>query len=321
MIYLNEDNIKSIGIKWNETVYAIRESIECLLTKDFSQPVKPYLRYRDLTNRIIAMPAFVGGKVNKSGIKWIASFPGNIDKGLQRANSVTIINEADTGLPVSIINTTIVSGIRTAAVTGLVLEEYIKRNPEKKNIEIGIIGFGPIGQLHLDMVMSLLKGKIKCISIYDKRKIDENLIPAEAAPYVKFEDSWEACYKNADVFITCTVSKEPYVNLEPKKGSIQMNVSLRDFKPETKSYFDKMIVDDWDEICREKTDIEMMHLTQGLQRSDTYSLAETISGNVISNSAKDETIMFNPMGMAIFDIVIGNYFYNKAKELKIGTVL
>lgn len=46
------------------------------------------------------MPAFVGGEINASGIKWIASFPDNIHKGKKRANCVVILNSVQTGEPI-----------------------------------------------------------------------------------------------------------------------------------------------------------------------------------------------------------------------------
>ncbi len=43
---------------------------------------------------------------------------------------------------------------------------------------------------------------------------------------------WEARYDDADVFVTCTVSPAAYIDRRPKPGSLQLNVSLRDYKPE-----------------------------------------------------------------------------------------
>src|SRR5580658_4185064 len=113
MKLLDESGIRAIGTDWNKTVDIIQEAVRCLEVNDFSQPVKPYLRYRNRKNRIIAMPAFVGGRINKAGIKWIASFPDNIHKGFPRAHSVVILNDADTGEPVCIICTPLLSIIRT----------------------------------------------------------------------------------------------------------------------------------------------------------------------------------------------------------------
>src|SRR5688572_18759407 len=114
MIYLNENHIKAIGINWSEIIETIRDAVIAMSHGDFAQPIKPYLRYKDPVNRIIAMPAYVGGKSSSSGIKWIASFPNNLARSLPRAHSVTILNRVDTGVPFSIINTPIISAIRTA---------------------------------------------------------------------------------------------------------------------------------------------------------------------------------------------------------------
>ena len=87
MYYIDEKSFADYQINWESIVSTIEESTNILSEGDFSQPVKPYLRYRDLNNRIIAMPAFIGGSQDISGIKWIASFPKNIRKDIPRAHS------------------------------------------------------------------------------------------------------------------------------------------------------------------------------------------------------------------------------------------
>ena len=111
-------------------------------------------------NRIIAMPAFVGGKFNVSGIKWIASFPNNIDRGINRAHSVVILNNADTGEIISIINTALLSIIRTVSVSGLIMKYYDEaRKLDKFNL--GIIGWGLIGKYHFKLFTELYRDRIK----------------------------------------------------------------------------------------------------------------------------------------------------------------
>src|SRR5690606_37084158 len=155
MIYLGDKNIKEIHLDWEQNIDAIASATQCIAAKDIAQPIKPYLRYGDLQNRIIAMPAFVGGKINRSGIKWIASFPENAKKGIARAHSVIILNDAETGQPVSVINSGSMSAIRTASVSGLMIKKFMELKRHKK-VKVGIIGYGPVGQYHLDMCYKLL---------------------------------------------------------------------------------------------------------------------------------------------------------------------
>jgi len=246
-----------------------------------------------------------------AGIKWIASFPDNIDKGLPRAHSVTILNNADTGVPLGIITTALLSILRTASVSGLVITLF-DRVRTLAGVKIGISGFGPIGRYHLKMCLALLGNRIEKVLLYDIRPID----PAEfdADDRIEIVGSWEEAYLDADIFITCTVSDAPYIDKQPKPGSLHLNVSLRDYKPDVYNWFHgNILVDDWEEVCREKTDIEMMHLGKGLQKEDTFSLVDMVQDDCLSRFEPESCILFNPMGMAIFDIALGSYYYQTEK--------
>lgn len=319
MLYLNTGHIENIGINWQDLVQVIKNAACVLAERDFAQPIKPYLRYGDQKNRIIAMPAYIGGNHALAGIKWIASFPDNINKGKLRANSVTILNEADSGVPLCTLNTTIVSAIRTAAVSGLVLKEFMKKGPQE--YVVGIIGFGPIGKMHLKMVEAILGDQIKQILLYDLRPINKDSIESTIKEKITLCSSWQECYENADVFITCTVSDRPYVDLPPKKGSLQLNVSLRDYQSAMRQHMDIIAVDDWEEVCRQNTDIENMHKTQGLQKEETVSIVDVACNHVLDERLPGQVVMFNPMGMAVFDIAIGGYYYRQAKERQIGMLM
>lgn len=321
MLYLDEGNIKEIGINWDKTISVIEDTVKCLYGKDTAQPIKPYLRYKDAKNRIIAMPAYVGGKINKAGIKWIASFPDNIYRNIPRAHSVTILNEADSGIPLSIINTAMLSIIRTASVSGLLIQ-YYKKYREIENTTIGIIGWGPIGQYHLDMCLDQLGDSISRIFIYDLKSINISNLSNENQRKVVVTDNWKEVFENSNIFITCTASKDRYIDIKPVEGSLLLNVSLRDYKKEIFPFIkNSIIVDDWEEVCRENTDIEMFHRECGLNESSITSIMEIVCEDKIKYFSSDIPIMFNPMGMAIFDIAIASYYFDIAMKENIGTNL
>lgn len=320
MLYLNEADIRTVGIDWPEIATVIRKTCHAMAQEDFAQPVKPYLRYRNKQNRIIAMPGFVGGDTELAGIKWIASFPGNIDKGIKRAHSVTILNDAGTGQPVSIINTPLLSGIRTAGVSALVLQLWLENN-NRPGLKVGMTGLGPIGRLHADMLFSMLGDNIDALYVYDIRPFQANDIAPAYKDKIRSCKSWQEAFDNADIFVTCTVSDKPYINAIPKMGSLHLNVSLRDYDASWIQHVDMVIVDDWEEVCRENTDIEMMHLHYGLQQEQAFNIVQLVSAEGIQRLANAATTMFNPMGMAVFDIAVAGHFLEKAKQGHIGTEL
>lgn len=321
MLYLNEKNINELEKDWNNMISVIEQTTECLRTSDYAQPIKPYLRFKNMLNRIIAMPAFVGGRTQKAGIKWIASFPENIGSGIPRAHSVLILNNGETGIPEAIINTGLLSVIRTAAVSGSIIRAFDKARG-LNNISIGIIGWGPIGKGHFDMVTNLLGDKITKIYLYDLKPINPDSIPRLHRDKVIITDCWQDAYKHADIMITCTVSKEPYIDGKPREGSLQLNVSLRDYKTDIYEYVkNNIIVDDWDEVCRENTDIEMLSIKKGLKKEQVKTIIDVICNDYFMNCSKTEPVMFNPMGMAVFDIAMGHYYLEKALNQKVGQIL
>lgn len=311
MKYINERIVLELGIDWPALLEVIEESTLLIENKDVSQPIKPYLRFNDHANRIIAMPAYVGGRFNSAGIKWIASFPANIKRSIKRAHSVLVLNDTDTGAPTAVFNTTLLSGIRTASVSGFVLKKYFEVN-NASHLRCGIVGFGPIGQLHLQMLATCFGNRIDNFYLYDLRGITaEEIEKYNNKKNVSVCASWQEVYDKVDIFVTCTVSAERYVNLPPKKGGIYLNISLRDFHTDFVRQVDLNVVDSWDEVCRENTDIENAHKAFGLSRAAVLEIADLLHKNNLAD-ASGKSFMFNPMGMAVYDIAVAAHFQNVA---------
>lgn len=315
MLYLNDNDFSKVSISWDDTIAEICKAIDCISQEDYSQPIKPYLRFKDKLNRIIAMPAYVGGDIDMAGIKWIASFPKNIEQNIPRASSVTVLNDTNTGIPIVIFNTAMISIIRTASVSGYILKKY-KEFKQELEYNVGIIGFGPIGQRHFKMCKAILKNQVKKFYLYDKQAIN---ITDEK---VSICDSWQDVYKKADIFITCTSSLERYIDLVASSDKLILDVSLRDFKKEALNSFSKpFIVDDWDEVNRENTDIEYYTKINGMNKDDSITICDIQRKKLNTFFSKNDNIFFAPMGMGVFDISIANYYYIYAMKNKIGTFL
>ncbi len=298
----------------------IDSAVMLVNSNQFSQPIKPYLRFGDVKNRIIAMPAYLGGEIHFAGIKWIASFPGNITKGLPRAHSVTVLNNCHTGEPVCVINSSKISGIRTAAVSGYIVKRFLAHSA-RRPICVGISGAGPIGRLHLKMLASIAGSHIDRFLLFDiDRSAAENCKETLGGNAV-ICDSWQEAFTAADIFVTCTASTERYINIPPKEGSLQLNISLRDYFPDFRKHVGMLLTDNWEEVCRENTDIELMYKAGLIAKEDVYSIFEIDKGKVFKNLDQNTVVMFNPMGMGIFDIAIGARYYSNSKQRGIGVSL
>ncbi|PFJ17669.1 2,3-diaminopropionate biosynthesis protein SbnB [Bacillus cereus] len=313
MLYLNQLDIENCNITWEKCISTIDEAVHYIRENDFSQPIKPYLYFDNPKNRIIAMPARVGNdQEGIAGIKWIASFPENLDRGISRANSLTVLNDTETGQVLSIINTSEISSIRTASVTGLVMKDYFGKK-DLTGLTGLIIGYGPIGQRHLSMISEMFSERFDKILIYDKKYVDKEKIPEKIKSKVTVVSNIEDNFDLNDIVITCTTSSRGYIKSTPKKGSLHLNVSLRDYDTSMQKYFDIIIVDLWEEVCRANTDIELMSISNGLSKENVIEIP-----NIRFIDYDDKTVFFNPMGMASFDIKIGELYYKYAKRNLIG---
>jgi ornithine cyclodeaminase/alanine dehydrogenase-like protein (mu-crystallin family) len=217
-----------------------------------------------------------------------------------------------------VINTALLSIIRTAGVSGMVLKHFLNIR-RFKNFKVGIIGWGPIGQYHFKMCNEMFGNDIAKFFLYDLREIDRAKVDFPDKHKIEIANNWQEIYENSDIFITCTVSKQQYINRKPKDGALLLNVSLRDYKPEIYEYVkNSIIVDDWEEVCREKTNIEVMYKEKGLKQEDTKSIVDVVCNGCLDHYHNSQPIMFNPMGMAIFDIAVGSYYYNYAVQHNFG---
>ncbi|MCD9022519.1 2,3-diaminopropionate biosynthesis protein SbnB [Cohnella silvisoli] len=322
MIYLNDGHIREIGVDWTTLISLMESTARLMHTEEIVQPLKPYLRFRHPGNRIIAMPAFVGGEVDICGIKWISSFPGNVmhEQGLPRAHCTVILNDPSTGAPVAFFQSQWLNTLRTAAVSGVMLHKY-REFERGKPLHLGIIGWGPIGRRHLEMVGEVFGDFLESVRIFDIKGVDPLTVAEPLRNKTIFCSSWQEVYGRSNVFITCTAATQRYIDSPPSPGTLLLNVSLRDYFPSSVQEVKGIVVDDWNEVCRENTDIEQLHRQCGLQEQQTFTLRNVICDNALSKLPPGEPVFFNPMGMAAFDMTLAAHYWREAERLGVGVSL
>ncbi|MBY0277174.1 2,3-diaminopropionate biosynthesis protein SbnB [Candidatus Binatia bacterium] len=317
--YLGDADVASLAGDWSAAVATIEEAAATLAGGEFAQPLKLYLRFGDPRTRIIAMPAFIGGGIAAAGLKWVASFPDNPAAGLPRAHSVVIVNDVTTGAPRCIVNSPLLNGIRTAAVSALVLRRYLDARPRPK-LTVGIIGWGPIGRCHAAMLASLLDDRVEALRLHDLQGVTAEFVPARLRDRTVVCESWQEVFERSDVTVTCTVARRRYIDTKPPRGALLLNVSLRDYHTSIRGHTDAIVVDDWREVCREDTDIERMHEECGLEEDDVMTIPELVRDG-LGRFGVDEPILFCPMGMAVFDVALAARCWRAAELGGVGRVL
>src|SRR5438874_8169136 len=121
---------------------------EAYLAHADGQSVNPdsyFLRFPEKPDsRIIALPAYLGNRFDVAGLKWIASYPANIQRGFPRASAVLVLNSHDTGYPFAILESSIISAARTAGSAALAAHWLSGQSCRAHSL--GIVGAGFIAR-------------------------------------------------------------------------------------------------------------------------------------------------------------------------------
>src|SRR6476619_4655001 len=144
--------VKSIIDDNRDQVFdAVENAYRLHSSGDAVNPNSHFLRYPDKPNaRIIALPAHLGGTVQKSGIKWISSFPENRATNLARASAVLILNDALAGYPLACLEASLISATRTAASAALAAESI---SPIPFAGTLAVIGTGIIARTTVEWLL------------------------------------------------------------------------------------------------------------------------------------------------------------------------
>jgi ornithine cyclodeaminase len=269
-------------------------------------------------------PAYVGGDVQVTGIKWIPSNPENpIKRGMPRSNALTILNDPETGYPLAVMDGTVISAMRTGAVVG-VGAKYLAR-PDAEIV--GLIGAGVINRTQLLALHASLK-ELRLAKLFDLVPEKAHAFAAEYSEQLELEievvDSAQAAIEGADVVAPATIvgPEDRYIQPEwIKKGAYLANLSVNDYTPEAVLVCDKLVVDHKKQLGRPGPILSDM-VTEGLiEVDDLVDIGAIVNGKVPGRTNDDECIFFSPLGMGIEDLINAHRVYLEARRRGIGQEL
>jgi 2,3-diaminopropionate biosynthesis protein SbnB len=329
ILYLSKEDIANLGGASSDLyVKAVSRALELHAKRDFVQPLKPYLRvdgtHGHIADRIIAMPAHIGGEAPVSGMKWIGSKHDNPRvHGKERASGLIILNDPETNFPIAIMEASLISGMRTAAVT-VIGARYLARNGFQT---VACMGCGVIAKMQLQSLLEQFPD-ITDIHLFDLNRDAADRLGHELQqrfPQVKAKaaENAESAVRAGEVVVTCTVTDQPYIAFEwLRKGAFVSNISIMDVHKEVFLQADKVVVDDWDQSNREKKIINQLVSEGKFSREQLHAeLGEIVIGGKPGRETDDEIIILNPMGMAVEDIASAQEIYFQAVAAQAGTQL
>lgn len=290
-----------------EVIDTVRRAYEAHAAGLSSLPHSMFLRFPDNdSDRIIALPGYLGDGFEIAGLKWIASVPGNVARGIDRASAVVIVNDRATGRPRAILEGSIISARRTAASAALAGKVL---HGESAPETIGVVGCGPIA---FEIVRSL-----RAVWPEANRFLVFDLNPARAAEFcarcealhtgARFEvaPTMAELLAASPVTAFATTAGTPHLSdlsICPR-GAVILHISLRDLAPEVILASDN-VVDDADHVSRASTSIHLAEQKTGNRDFIRCPLADITAGRQPARVDRERPVIFSPFGLGVLDLAL-----------------
>lgn len=319
-ILLNQSQISSL-INMKEVIESVETAYKVHAERKVQMPAKKYLFYKKFRGDLRIMPCFIRG-MDESGVKNVNVHPNNPRKfGLPTVMAMIELVDPQTGFPISVMDGTWITNMRTGAAAG-VATKYLARD----NSEIlGLVGAGvqaATGLEAINEVMDIKEVRVSCRTCQTR----ENFAKEVSEKYgieAKAVDTIKEAVKGADVLLTTTPSREPVVKSKWVDYGTHINAMGADApgKQELDSHIlqkARIIIDCWDQASH-SGEINIPVHEELVRRSDIIGkIGDVILGNVPGRTSDKDITVFDSTGLAVQDIVTAWKVYKKAEQKDIG---
>jgi|TARA_B100001179_G_C18603774_1_gene412463 ornithine cyclodeaminase/alanine dehydrogenase-like protein (mu-crystallin family) len=246
------------------------------------------------------------------GTKIVTVFPENTSLNKPTTQGVISLTDVDTGELLCIMDGSLITGMRTGAVTG-VATKYLSK---KDSNSIGIFGSGYQSRFQLLAICSVRDiNKIVLTSPSADKKSEylKSLEKELNIPIIVTYDV-EKVLQN-DILVTATSSTSPLFDGNLVNPGTHINCIGAHTKESTEVDSitlnrSKIIVDESQTAIRE---------AGGISDANVFAdLADIILGTKVARTNEDDITLFKSMGLSLEDISTANLIYNEALKQGLG---
>jgi ornithine cyclodeaminase/alanine dehydrogenase-like protein (mu-crystallin family) len=317
LLYLSQADVSAVGLTMREIINALEVAFREKGEGKVEMPPKPGIHPQP-DAFIHAMPAYIPA-LKSAGLKWVSGFPENQSRGLPYITGLLVLNDPETGLPLSVMDCVWVTGKRTGAATALAAK-YLAR-PDSATV--GILGCGVQGRTNLLALNELFP--LTSVRAYD-------IVPEQAEAYaaemsektdldVQLVGQPRDAVTGCDIVVTAgPILKQPHATIQAdwlEPGAFASPVDFDSYwHPDALAQADKFCTDDTPQLRYYQEVGYFQHIP-----SVHADLGELASGKRPGRERDDERNICCNLGLAIDDMATAILLYERAVERGIGTWL
>jgi ornithine cyclodeaminase/alanine dehydrogenase len=318
LLYLSQADVSDVGLTMSEIIDALETAFREKGEGRTEMPPKPGIHPGGEDNFIHAMPAYIPA-LKAAGIKWVSGFPENAARGLPYITGLLILNDSQTGLPVSVMDCVWITAMRTGAATALSARCLARA----ESSVAGVLGCGVQGRTNVEALNVLFP--LKRVVAYDVEpkalqsyvRDIETRFGLEAIPVKTPQEAVIGC----DLIVTAgPILKKPHATIKAGWMTEGAFASLVDFD----SYWHPDAMQETSKFCTDDT-AQFLHYKEAgyFQRTPPLhaDLGELVIGTKPGRQTPEERTMTANLGLALDDMAVAPLIYRKALEKGIGTRL
>lgn len=289
-------------LSYTELIQALRSGF----TKAYEIPPRMHFDYDNGAhpNTLLLMPAVKCGEV--AGVKIISVAPENASKTLPTIQGIYYLMDADTGVPMALIEAKALTNWRTAAASALAATYLAPKNAKT----LLMVGTGSLAPFLIDAHAA--SRPINKVLIYGCNTDKAKRIASKKQDFfesVEVVESLESAIEQAEIISAATMSSEPLIKGSWLKAGQHIDL-VGSFKPTMREADDEVIrrssvfVDTLEMAPIESGDLAIP-LKEGVIeesaiRGDLFQLCK---GEVKGREKDEEITLFKSVGHALEDLV------------------
>jgi alanine dehydrogenase len=149
LLYLARQEVAELLPDIREQLDLVEATYRALAAGRVELPPKPGVHPRP-DSFIHAMPAYLADE-DVAALKWVSGYPANKERGLPYIAGLIVLNDAETGLPVALMDGAEITAARTAAASGVCVRRWAPAGWRTA----AILGCGEQGVFHAGLLRAL----------------------------------------------------------------------------------------------------------------------------------------------------------------------
>jgi alanine dehydrogenase len=323
--FLSGPDIESLGLTHAEIVAAVEDAVRA--HGDGRVVVEPRVHLVPDNHGAGHFNVLRGhlGTPGVSGVKVVGDFVANYAAGLPSELGLLTLYDPETGVPLAVMDATMITACRTGAMTA-VGARYLARRDSRVLGHVGARGTAFWNIVLLDEMFDLDEIRITSRRPESREAFAQELA-AVTGTRIRVTATAEEAFDRADILVEASRLTEPEPLL--RTGSVQPGAFVVPYgtvsavELDLLDVMDKVVVDDWREAQSGRFGALRRHVDTGrLSAASLHAeLGQVVTGRRPGRERNDERILFWHRGLAILDIAVGLAILRRAEQQRAGTML